>query len=166
MSAIADKVCVHQMGHCMTGRSTPAMQRCALILVAALGGCADDGPPLSIEEGRACSVDKFAGHPGAFTQRGNAISYSYESPNGPAKVIVTFDGRRRPFSTFFESAPYGSHEELMDAAQVIKHCVAYGRKTQGSNDHRPSRAGMGKALVVLPTSRAERCRGMRSRTPS
>ena len=55
-------------------------------------------------------------------------------PNGPADVIVTFDERRRPVSTFFESAPLGSHEELMDAAQAIKNCVAYGPKARGESD--------------------------------
>ena len=72
----------------------------------------------------------FKGHPGTFSQGGNTIAYSYESPNGPANVIVTFDERRRPVSTFFESAPLGSHEELMDAAQAIKNCVAYGPKAR------------------------------------
>ena len=74
--------------------------------------------------------EAFKGHPGTFSQRGNTIAYSYESPNGPANVIVTFDERRRPVSTFFESAPLGSHEELMDAAQAIKNCVAYGPKAR------------------------------------
>jgi hypothetical protein len=88
---------------------------------------------VAVEEARECATDGFEGHPGTFSQRGNAITYSYESMNGPANVIVTFDGRRRPVSTFFESVPYGSHQELMDAAQVIKNCVAYGPKAQASN---------------------------------
>ena len=119
----------------MAGTSLSARPRirCALILIAALAGCTDEGPQLSVEEARKCATDGFEGHPGTFSQRGNAITYSYESMNGPANVIVTFDGRRRPIRTFFESAPYGSHQALMDAAQVIKNCVAYGRKAQGSN---------------------------------
>ena len=40
--------------------------------------------------------EAFKGHAGTFSQRGNTIAYSYESPNGPADVIVTFDERRRP----------------------------------------------------------------------
>ena len=112
----------------MAGKSLSARPRirCALILMVALAGCTDEGPRLSVEEARECATDGFEGHPGTFSQRDNAITYSYESMNGPANVIVTFDGRRRPVSTFFESAPYGSHQELMDAAQVIKNCVAYG----------------------------------------
>jgi hypothetical protein len=62
------------------------------------------------------------------------ITHSYESRNGPAKVIVAFDGRRRPVRTFFESAPLGSHPELMDAARVIKDCVAYRVKPRAESD--------------------------------
>ena len=99
----------------MAGKSLPARPRIrwALVLVAALAGCSDEGAQLSLEEARKCAADEYEGHPGTFSQRGNAIAYSYESPNGPANVIVTFDGGRRPVSTFFESAPYGSHQELM-----------------------------------------------------
>ena len=81
-----------------------------------------------------CAREAFKSHPGTFSQRGNTITYSHESPNGPADVIVTFDGRRRPTNTFFESAPLGSHEELMDAAQAIKNCVAYGPKARAESD--------------------------------
>ncbi len=84
---------------------------------------------LPIEEARECATNEFEGHAGTFSARGNAIIYSFESMNGPANVIVTFDRRRRPVTTYFESAPHGSHQELMDAAQV-KNCVAYG----GRND--------------------------------
>ena len=105
----------------------------ALCMVAALAGCADE-PRLSVAEARTCASQGFEGHPGTFIQRGNSIAYSYESPNGPATVIVTFDEGRRPIRTFYESAPYGSHRELTDAAQAIKDCVAYGRKAQGSDD--------------------------------
>jgi len=111
----------------------PARSLCVLLL-AALASCTDESPRLSIEEGLACARDAFKGHPGTFSQRGNTIAYSYESQNGPADVIVMFDTWRRPTSTFFESAPLGSHEELMDAAQVIKNCVAYGPKARGEND--------------------------------
>src|SRR5262245_42180610 len=67
-------------------------------------------------------------HPGTFSLGENTIAYSYESASGPARVIVVFDDRRRPVRTFFASAPRGSHQELMDAAAVVKDCVAYGPK--------------------------------------
>jgi hypothetical protein len=120
----------------MAGKSSSGRPRtrCALILIATFAGCTNEGLlPLSLEEARQCATDAFEGHTGIFGQRGNAITFSYESINGPANVVVTFDARRRPVSTFFESAPHGSHQELMDAAEVIKNCVAYGRKPQGSN---------------------------------
>jgi hypothetical protein len=103
--------------------------RCALILIAVLAACSDEVGRLSIEEGFKCANLGFEGHPGTFNQRGSAIGYSYEIPNGTAKVVVTFDKRRRPISTFFESAPHGSHQELMEAAGVIKDCVAYGPRS-------------------------------------
>ena len=121
------------------GRSVP----CAL-LIAALGGCADESPRLSIEEGLTCAREAFKGHAGIFSQRGNTITYSYESPNGPADVIVTFDARRRPTNTFFESAPLGSHEELMDAAQAIKNCVAYGPKARAESDKNGATSMIGR----------------------
>ena len=83
-------------------------------------------------------------HPGAFSPGANAISYSYESPNGPASIIVVFDAGRRPVSTFFESAPYGSHQELVDAARVIKDCVAYGPKARGERDKGGATSMIGK----------------------
>jgi hypothetical protein len=104
-----------------------------MVVLAVVAGCADESPRLSVEEGLTCAREAFKGHPGTFSQRGNTIAYSYESSNGVADVIVTFDTHRRPVSTFFESAPLGSHEELMDAAQAIKHCVAYGPKTLGES---------------------------------
>jgi len=119
----------------MAGKFSSGRPRtcCALILIATLAGCTDEGLPLSVEEARKCATDEFEGHAGTFSQRGNAITFSYESINGPANVTVMFDGWRRPVSTFFESAPYGSHQKLMGAAEVIKNCVAYGRKAQRSN---------------------------------
>jgi hypothetical protein len=107
--------------------------RCAVILVAALAGCAEEGGRLSVEDGLKCASEGSEGHAGTFSQIGNAIAYSYESANGPARVIVTFDERRKPVSTFFESAPYGSHQELMSAAQTIKDCVAYGPKARSES---------------------------------
>ena len=107
--------------------------RCALILISALAGCSDEAGRLSVEEGVKCAREGFEGHPGTFSQRGNAIAYSYERPNGTAKVVVTFDERRRPVGTFFESAPHGSHQELMEAAGVIKDCVAYGAQARGES---------------------------------
>ena len=106
----------------------------SVLVFAALAACTDESASLSIEEGLKCASEAFKGHPGVFSLRGNAIAYSYESPSGPARVIVAFDGRRRPVSTFFESAPLGSHPELMDAARAIKDCVAYGVKPRGESD--------------------------------
>jgi hypothetical protein len=105
-----------------------------VLLAAGLAGCGDESPRLSVEEGLKCANESFKGHPGTFSRRRNTITYSYESPNGPVVIIVTFDERRRPVSTFFESAPHGSHEELMEAAGVIKDCVAYGPKARGEID--------------------------------
>jgi hypothetical protein len=120
------------------------LRLCVLLHVAALPGCAEEGPRLSVEEGLKCANADFKGHPGTFSQRGNTIAYSYESPNGPADVIVTFDERRRPVSTFFESAPLGSHEELMDAAQAIKNCVAYGPKARSKSETSGAVSTIGK----------------------
>jgi hypothetical protein len=105
-----------------------------LLVFAVLAACTDEGARLSVEEGLKCTIEGFNGHSGTFSQRGNTIAYSYESENGPANVIVTFDEWRRPVSTFFASAPHGSHEELMEAAQAIKHCVAYGWKGRAERD--------------------------------
>jgi hypothetical protein len=115
-----------------------------VLVFVALAGCGDESPRLSIEEGLTCARDAFKGHRGAFSRRGNTIAYSYESPNGPADVIVTFDERRGPTSTFFESAPLGSHEELMDAAQAIKNCVAYGPKTRVERDKNGATSMIGR----------------------
>ena len=116
----------------------------ALLVVAALAACTDEGGRLSIEEGLTCAAAEFNGHFGTFSQRGNTIAYSYESANGPAYVIVTFDERRRPVSTFFESAPLGSHEELMDAAKAIKNCVAYGPRAGGGSDTHRATSMLGR----------------------
>ena len=59
-------------------------------------------------------------------------------------MIVTFDEKRRPVSTFFESAPLGSHEELMDAAQAIKICVAYGPKVREESDKNGATSMIGR----------------------
>jgi hypothetical protein len=118
----------------LTNFSWRAVPRLGLvILLVALAACEQESARLSIGEARTCAADAFKGHAGTFSQDGNAIAYSFESPNGSAKVIVTFDDRRRPQSTFFQSAPLGSHEQLMDAAQAIKECVAYGRAFRGAN---------------------------------
>jgi hypothetical protein len=106
----------------------------ALLVCAALSGCEDDGGRLSVAEGLKCAAEDFSGHSGSFSLGDNAIAYSYESANGPAKAIVVFDGWRRPVRTFFESAPHGSHQELMEATAVIKDCVAYGPKSRGKGD--------------------------------
>lgn len=126
----------------------PRLRRAArslcVLLVATLPGCADESPRLSLEEGLKCASEAFKGHPGTFSQRGSTIAYSYESPNGPADVIVTFDKRHRPTSTFFESAPLGSHEELMEGAQAIKNCVAYGPKAQGESNKNGATSMIGR----------------------
>lgn len=57
---------------------------------------------------------------------------------------MTFDDRRRPVNTFFESAPLGSHEELMDAAKTIKNCVAYGPKALGEGDKESATSMIGR----------------------
>jgi hypothetical protein len=106
----------------------------SVLVFIALAACGNEGGRLSIEEGLTCASEAYKGHPGTFSRAGNTITYSYESLNGRADVIVTFDERRRPVSTFFESAPLGSHEDLMDAAQAIKDCVAYGPKAQRERD--------------------------------
>ena len=106
----------------------------SVLVLAALAGCTDESARLSIEEGLKCATEDFKGHSGSFSLGENAIAYSYESPNGPARVIVVFDAGRRPVRTSFESAPHGSHPELMDAARVIKDCVAYGPKPRGESD--------------------------------
>jgi hypothetical protein len=118
-------------------RASPSARTiCAILFVlgfAALAACEERGAGLSVEKGLECARESFNGHPGTFSQRGDSIAYAYESPNGPARVIVTFDERRRPVRTFFESAPHGSHHELMEAAAVIKDCVAYGPKARGGS---------------------------------
>jgi hypothetical protein len=83
----------------------------AALLVAALAGCTDASSRLSVEESFACARERFKDHSGTFALSGNAIVYSYDSNNGSAKVIVTFDANRKSHNTFFESTPYGSHEE-------------------------------------------------------
>jgi hypothetical protein len=39
-----------------------------------------------------------------------------------------------------ESTPYGSHQELMDAAGLLRDCVAYGPKPRG--EHKGDAASM------------------------
>jgi hypothetical protein len=99
----------------------------ALLLLSALVGCGQERTRLSIEEARACATNAFKDHPGRFSHDSSAIAYSFDSPGGPAKVIVVFAEDRRPERTFFESAPHGSHQELMDAASAIKACAEHGR---------------------------------------
>jgi hypothetical protein len=115
-----------------------------LLLVAALVACADESGKLSLDEGRRCAAEAFTNHAGMFSLSENAITYSYESANGPARVIVAFNGRRRLLRTFFESAPYGSHQELMEAASVIKDCVAYGPKEREERDKGGATSMVGK----------------------
>src|SRR5436190_19999907 len=110
------------------GRTIRCLVSVSVFLVATLAGCTDKSSRLSVEATVKCARERFEDHPGTFARIGNTIAYSFDSENGLGKVIVTFDGRRRPVSTFFESTPYGSHEELMDAASAIKDCAEYGRK--------------------------------------
>ena len=106
----------------------------SVLVCAAFAACAENGGRLSHDEGLKCATEELSGHAGTFSLGENAIAYSYESPNGPAKVLVVFDVGRRPVSTLFETAPHGSHPELMDAARLIKDCVAYGPKPRGERD--------------------------------
>ena len=98
-----------------------------LLLLAPLSGCDEGNVRLSPAETVTCARDRLKGHVGTVSQTRDAIIYSYDSANGPAKVIVTFDAKRRHVSTFFESTPYGTHEELMEATEAIKNCAEYGR---------------------------------------
>jgi hypothetical protein len=115
-----------------------------VLLVAILVACTDESGKLSLDEGRRCATEGFNNHSGSFSLGENAIAYSYESATGAARVIVVFDGKRRPVRTFFESTPYGSHQELMEAASVIKDCVAYGPKTHEERDKGGATSMVGK----------------------
>jgi hypothetical protein len=115
-----------------------------LLVFAVVAACANGGGQLSIEEGVKCARQSFNGHPGTFRPSASAITYSYETANGPARAIVTFDARRRPVGTFFENAPFGSHQELMEAANVIKDCVAYGPRARGDSEKRGTTSLIGK----------------------
>jgi hypothetical protein len=115
-------------------------RRLTVLLFAALAACAQESGQLSLEEARGCAAEAFRIHPGTFSLADDSIAYSYESANGSARVVVVFDAGRRPVRTFFESAPYGSHQELMDAARVIKDCVAYGPKAREESDKGAARA--------------------------
>jgi hypothetical protein len=116
-------------------RASPSASTISAVLFVlgfpALSACGDGGARLSAEEGLKCASESFNGHPGTFSQPRNTIAYAYESPNGPARVVVMFDERRRPVGTFFESTLHGSHQELMDAAGVIKNCVTFGPEARG-----------------------------------
>ena len=95
--------------------------------LTSLSGCEEGNVRLPPAETVTCARDRLKGHVGTVSQTGDAIIYSYDSANGPAKVIVIFDAKRRHVSTFFESTPYGTHEELMEATEAIKNCAEYGR---------------------------------------
>ena len=115
----------------------------SVVVCAALAACAENGGRLSLAEGLKCATEEFSGHAGTFSLGENAIAYSYESPNGSARVLVVFDAARRPVRTLFESAPHGSHPVLMDAARVIRDCVAYGPK-RGESDKGGATSMIGK----------------------
>ena len=108
---------------------------CCVTVCLVLAACENDGGRLSIAEGLKCATEAFSDRAGRFNLSENGIAYTNETANGRARVIVVFDGRRRPVRTFFESAPHGSHQELMEAAGVIKDCVAYGPKARGKSDN-------------------------------
>jgi hypothetical protein len=95
-------------------------------LIGILPGCSDDGRAHSVEDAYQCAKQRFGARGGTFSIMGNSIAYTFESENGPAKVIVTFDRNVRPISSFFASTPYGSHAVLMDADRAILDCAAYG----------------------------------------
>jgi hypothetical protein len=120
-----------------------------VLLVATLCGCADGSPRLSLEETMTCARERFKGHPGTFGLVGKTIAYSYETPNGVGKVIVNFNEKHRPEQTFFESMPFGTHEELMAAAQAIKECAEYGRKARAMSPH------LARLLRLLKSGRVE-----------
>ena len=117
----------------VNGHASVTRASLSTLVFVALAACGNEGGRLSLEEGLKCASEAYKAHPGTFSRRGNVIAYSHESASGTANVIVTFDERRRPVSTFFESAPLSTHEELMDAAQAIKHCVAYGPKARATS---------------------------------
>jgi len=99
----------------------------SLLLAPLFSGCDAESTRLSPAETLACTQDRLKGHIGTVGLAGDTVTYSYESENGPAKVIVTIDAKRQHVSTFFGSTPYGTHEELMEAAEAIKNCAEYGR---------------------------------------
>jgi hypothetical protein len=107
-----------------TRRAIPSVVALSL---TTLSGCGEENARLSPQEAVKCAEERLKDHPGALSVKGDAISYAYATPNGPAKVIVIFDAWNRPVRTVFESAPYGSHEELTEAAVTIKRCAEYGR---------------------------------------
>jgi hypothetical protein len=104
-----------------------------VLLLTTLSGCGEKNARLSPQEAARCAEELLKHYPGTLSAKGDAVSYSYASPNGPAKVIVIFDAWHRPVRTFFESAPYGSHEELTEAAVTIKRCAEYGRSDHGGS---------------------------------
>jgi hypothetical protein len=79
-----------------------------------------------VDDATRCARERFQQRGGTFETVGDTIAYSFASRSGFAKVIVTFDASRRPRSTFVANSPHGSHQQLMDAAQVIKYCAEYG----------------------------------------
>jgi hypothetical protein len=109
---------------------TMTMREAFLVLLVVVPGCSDDSSRLSVEEATRCARERFVQRGGTFEAMGDAAAYSYESSNGFAKVVVTFDASRRPVSTFFASSPHGSHQQLMEAAQIVKDCAAYGGRRE------------------------------------
>ena len=123
-------------------RTGCAVLALGLLLLAALSGCDEGDVRLSPAETLTCARDRLKGHVGTVSQTGDAITYSYDSATGSAKVIVTFDAKGRHMNTFFESAPYGAHEELMEAAEAIKNCAEYGRALKGAKGSASNNLGV------------------------
>ena len=100
--------CLCPKGRRGSGGAGALTSTIGLIRVAVLAACGNEGRQLSIEEGLKCANEAYKTHAGTINRRGNVVAYSYESANGAANVVVTFDRRRRPVSTFFESAPWAA----------------------------------------------------------
>ena len=124
----------------VNGHASVTRNSLAPLVFVVVAACGNEGGRLTLEEGLKCASEAYKAHSGTFSRRGYVIAYSDESASRTANVIVTFDECRRSVSTFFVSAPLGSHEELMGAAQAIKNCVAYGPKARAENDVSAPRA--------------------------
>ena len=94
---LAEAIIALQRVRVATVNGHASVTRAALstLVFVALAACGNEGGRFSLEEGLKCASDGLSGRPGTFNQAGNAIAYSYESPNGPATGIVTFLGSKK-----------------------------------------------------------------------